>query len=247
MRAARQADEAPPCTGLVALDAFRKVDGAVFRWRERARRTARALALAGGGDDPDGVAGRYRALVAHAPEGARVRLAAWIADGAVRMRAEQAPSPMPERPRLVVRAWPFAPPPLPAKFAHHYALMRLAWAGAPPRPGEVVVWIRRGRALSAAWGNLFVYHRGIWRTPPVGPGVLDGVVRRALVAAGAAREEEVSEAMLRRAEAIAITNGGVFVRAASAIGARTLDRAPARELRAALAGEPGWPAPAGAS
>ena len=234
-------NEAPPCAEPVVLDAFRKVEGEVFYWRARAARMAQALAHLGAALDAEAFVQAYAELIARMQEGVRVRISAWLAEGKVHLQARQAPSPLPHRPRLVVRAWPFAPPPLPAKFAHHYALMRLAWAKAPPRTDEVVVWSWQGRVLSAAWGNLFVYHQGRWLTPPVQAGVLDGVVRRALVAAGAAREEEVSEAMLRRAEAIAITNGGVFVCAAAALEGRALAKAPVAELAKTLVGEPGWP------
>lgn len=230
------------CMVPVVLDAFRKVGGTVFRWRQRATRMHEALVRLGNRLDAQEVMRAYAEIVAWMPEGARVRLAAEGSCGRVRIRVALAPSPLPARPRLVRRAWPFHPPPRPAKLAHDYALMCLAWADAPPAEGEVVVWVWQGQVCSAAWGNLLVRHRGVWWTPPVGPGVLDGVVRRALLEAGAVREGKIPETMLDQAEAAAITNGGVFVRAAGAWEGRALADAPVRTLRDALAGEPGWPA-----
>jgi len=220
------------------LDTFFVAPDGVFARKARIERTCRGLRLFGWKPEPAAL----DALYARACEGAcgrvvRLVLGADATGRLVAWRELRAPHREPVALRLV--HWPFAPPPRPAKFAHDYALARLAAGGELGDAAQMALFCWEGKVLSASFGNFFVRVQGRWLTPPAGAGVLAGCVRNALLARGAAEECAIPLATLSVAEAAAITASGSFVRAVRAIDARSLALSPVEELRAALRGMPG--------
>lgn len=146
--------------------------------------------------------------------------------------------------------WPLPLADRPAKWTSDYgaairALRALHAAGVLAAGEEALVLDADGRAVSAPTANVLFCVDGRWVTPPVGAGVLPGVVRAALLESGATVEADCDAAMLARCEAAALSASGVFIRPAWTLDGRPLSRdgrlyAP---LWSALAGQPGVPRP----
>jgi len=63
-----------------------------------------------------------------------------------------------------------------------------------------------GRLLCATAANVVLVRSGLARTPPLGPGILPGVVRGLLVACGAVAEEPLSLDDLAAADEVTLTS-----------------------------------------
>jgi len=88
-----------------------------------------------------------------------------------------------------------------------------------PEAGEVLLWNRAGRLTEAATANLVVELDGERLTPPVEDGLLAGVFRGHLLAAGAVAERPVAVADLHRASGLWLVNSLRRWRRARLLGA----------------------------
>ena len=140
---------------------------------------------------------------------------------------------------LTVLEWPSPPADRIAKFTADYAAtLRIL------RGERHALLVHEQQLLSAAAANVMICRRGEWSTPPAGAGVLPGVIRHSLLAAGIVREQPCPVAWLDDCDALALTASSFFVRPVSTIShmqhARALhDRS--HVLKQCLAGLPGVP------
>ena len=74
------------------------------------------------------------------------------------------------------------------------------------RPDDVVLVNRHGHVTETTIGNLAALIDGSWVTPPIRDGLLAGVRRAAMLAAGELSERSVTVEELRGAEQIARLN-----------------------------------------
>ena len=154
--------------------------------------------------------------------------------------------------RLRAATWPLPLAARPAKWTSDYgasirALHALRAAGQLGADEEALALDADGRVVSAPTANVALFVDGRWVTPRLGAGVLPGVVRAALLEAGALAEADCDAAMLARCEAVALTSSGAFIRPAATLDGRPLllDESVFAPLWAALQGQPGAPARAG--
>jgi branched-chain amino acid aminotransferase len=77
---------------------------------------------------------------------------------------------------------------------------------------EAILTNTNGDIACAATSNLFIVENGTFITPPLRDGVLDGITRRHVIIDKNAREESISPARLRAAEAVYLTNSFVGLR-----------------------------------
>ena len=88
---------------------------------------------------------------------------------------------------------------------------------------EAVMLNGRGEIACAAAANLFWIAQGRVFTPSLACGVLDGIVRRAVMAAWAVTEVAVGAEALDSAEAVFLTNSLIGVRAAASLDGRRFE------------------------
>ena len=88
---------------------------------------------------------------------------------------------------------------------------------------EAVMLNGRGEVACAAAANLFWIAQGRVFTPSLACGVLDGIVRRAVMAAWAVTEVAVGAEALDSAEAVFLTNSLIGVRAAASLDGRRFE------------------------
>lgn len=252
------------------FETVRVVAGAVFRWEAHMARLARGLAAYGLPMPESPMPESGAALL----DRVRMAAAATGADAIVRLTVTggvAARGLMPEGPRepaVFVHAWPWraAPParlrsvvwPLPladrpAKWTSDYAAtiraLRMPEVAGRLQRGEEALIVDGGRLVSATTANLALHLDGQWRTPRLGPGVLPGIVRAALLDAGALVEADCDAAMLARCDAMALLSSGAFVRPVASVDNRalSLDEALFAPLWDALAGQEGVPVPEAAT
>lgn len=103
---------------------------------------------------------------------------------------------------------------------------------------EAVMLNGRGQVACAAAANLFWVRDGELFTPALDCGVLDGIVRRQVMAAVAVTEVAAGVEALARAEAVFLTNSLIGVRAAASLDGRTLAGSPKVAEIAALISSP---------
>ena len=139
---------------------------------------------------------------------------------------------------LALKAWPMPPKMRMAKFTADYSDTLRALNGC----ADVnVLFSYAGHLLGAATANVLIYRQHRWCTPAIGPGVLPGIVRAHLLAAGLLTAADCPLSQLEACEAVALTNCGFFLRPVARIDRLNYDiEHPAfRQLVEVLADEPG--------
>ena len=71
-----------------------------------------------------------------------------------------------------------------------------------PEADDVLLWNERGEVTEFTMANLLIQRDGVWFTPPVSSGLLDGVLRRTLIRRGRVREEVILRSELETAQQI---------------------------------------------
>ncbi len=89
-------------------------------------------------------------------------------------------------------------------------------------PMQALVCSPDGNVLSTLTANIMIYRHGQWYTP-VGDGILSGVIQQFLLQNKLAVACECPVSWLDDCEAIALSNSGIFVRAAHSVNGRALD------------------------
>lgn len=71
-----------------------------------------------------------------------------------------------------------------------------------------------GHVCCTSAGNIFIVENGRWVTPPLTDGVLEGITRRHVMIERRVNEEPITEARLRAADGILVTNSLMGIRTA---------------------------------
>ncbi len=151
----------------------------------------------------------------------------------------------PSRPgALELLPWPFPPKLRPAKFTADYAETLRVLHG---RSDADVLFAYEDRLLGGATANVLLYRDGRWWSPD-GPGVLHGVVRDFLVTAGKVSLSLCPVQWLQDAEAVVLSNSGLFLQPVASIESGAADKKQfdsgheaIAQLAEALRGQPGVP------
>ncbi len=77
---------------------------------------------------------------------------------------------------------------------------------ARPECDEVLLWNERGEITEASRYNVAAQYNGVWITPPVGSGLLAGVLRQELLESGRLQERLLQREELAAAQGLAILN-----------------------------------------
>lgn len=238
------------------FETVRVVKGAVFRWSRHEARLREGLSRFGLAC-PEGLLDACLNAAAGQGDDALVRLTVSGGEAARGLLPRDA-----RRPKVSVQAWPYRQPvqrldlrslhwPFGgmarcAKFTADYAMtIRLLYDArrkAEIVDGETALFTGNGEILAAETANILLHVDGRWRTPE-SEAVLPGVVRGALIEAGAVEAVRCPTRWLQACDAAAICNSGCFVRAASSINGRALrkEKEIYRRLLAPLQGMPGVP------
>ncbi|OIO67579.1 MAG: hypothetical protein AUJ56_09750 [Zetaproteobacteria bacterium CG1_02_49_23] len=142
--------------------------------------------------------------------------------------------------------YPFPMKDRPAKFTADYGEFlraRQYWKTQCPE-GFHPLLCQQGRWISSATANILLFDGQQWLTPPIGPGVLPGTLRQALLAAGCVGEKELGDHFMEHVQAMACINSGAWIVPVSQLAERLLDvnHAAFAALHEALAARPGVPA-----
>lgn len=236
------------------FETFRVIDGCCFAWPAHQRRLAIGLSEFGIELADDDCRNLYEATVEAAAaigSDALVRVtvtggeAGWglinksVSPAAYIQAMAYAGYSGPVSLRL--KRWPFPLKQKRAKFCSDYAETLRALNGSKDID---FLFERDGMLIAAATANLLLYRKGRWWTPVAGDGVLPGVIRGALLEAGAVREAECPLAWLDECEAVALTNSGQFVRRVAEITdikRYDVEHCAFDELSQVLVGEAGLP------
>lgn len=147
--------------------------------------------------------------------------------------------------RLRSADWPFPLKPRPAKFTADYAecLRAMHRLQNDLQDGEEALICQDDLIYSGIAANVMLYRGGQWWTPPTGDGVLPGVVRKALLAAGCVHESVCPRTWLQDCDAMTLSNSGAFIQVVAGVDGRTLAISGALfdQLWQALAGQAGIP------
>jgi para-aminobenzoate synthetase / 4-amino-4-deoxychorismate lyase len=163
---------------------------------------ARLDAFSGEGGEGSGAALRVRLLVDRRG-GIRLEASALGEVGGEGPAADDAVGAPAGRPLRVALAPAPVDPDDP--FLYHKTTVRARYdeaLAARPDCDEVLLWNPRGELTEACTANLVLRLDGEWVTPPVACGLLPGILRDALLAAGRVRERVVAVADLDRADAL---------------------------------------------
>jgi para-aminobenzoate synthetase/4-amino-4-deoxychorismate lyase len=127
-------------------------------------------------------------------------------DGAVQVEAAPLDAPSSRPLRVALAAEPVDPA---DPFLYHKTTHRRLYEQAlAARPGydDVLLWNPRGELTESTRANLVVQLDGRLYTPPVTCGLLPGVLRAALLAAGVLHERVLTPADLARSEGVWLIN-----------------------------------------
>ncbi len=214
------------------FETFRIVHGILFDWPAHVQRLQRGLAAFGYELDRAMADMLYRQCLQQASavaDDALVRLTVSVGEaeqGLLQMSGEmvariQVKAYQPRQTPLQLQSccWPWDVRPKIAKWTGDYAHLSMLLR----RLGTMdVVFTHEEMVLAGAVANTLIYRQGQWWTPPAGPGVLPGVIRAHLIAAGVVREAACPAAWLHDCEALALSNSGAFVQLAQQIDGRVL-------------------------
>ena len=94
-------------------------------------------------------------------------------------------------------------------FLYHKTTHRKVYEDAKasrPDCSDVILWNQRGEITETSIANIALLIDGEWFTPPVGSGLLAGVMREELLAKGTVHESVLLKTDLSRAASVAIFN-----------------------------------------
>ena len=116
--------------------------------------------------------------------------------------------PLPQETPVIALALAAHPMPEADDFIRHKTTCRDVYARFAPQEGcfDTVLFNRRGQLTEGTIGNLALRLDGRWHTPPLGAGLLPGVMRATLLEAGVLAERTLTMADLERAQGIALFN-----------------------------------------
>ncbi len=140
------------------------------------------------------------------PDPARLRLLL-ARDGTLRVEAQPLTLPMAApllRLRLAAEAVDSTDP-----FLYHKTTQRTVYErarAAQPDCDEVLLWNERGELTEATTANVVLVLEGRWVTPPVSSGLLPGILRGELLAAGHIHEQVITVEQVRRARTVYLIN-----------------------------------------
>lgn len=216
--------------GEACFETFLAKDGRIPLWTRHVRRLRAGLEAFGYELDPDMADELHDHCSALARKGTfRMRLllgggeACWgmfsqasrLIAHVQRMRLSKDRPPL----HLECASYPFGLRPKPAKFVADYAEMLRAVRLVGKRE---IIWQAQGQLLGGLTANCWLYRRGTWWTPACTSGVLPGVARACLLAAGVGKEACCPSAWLRDCEAMALSNAVRGVMPVSSIDGRAL-------------------------
>jgi branched-subunit amino acid aminotransferase/4-amino-4-deoxychorismate lyase len=217
------------------IETLRAVDGVAPLLVSHQRRLARSW--------PEFFRGRAPALSELAAEAiaasrrkpALVRVA-FVGERGGKPRVEVESRALPAVPRRIAVAIAASPRRGPRAARRHKSADR-SWIDELAVAGtfETLVWDDEGGLLEGTRSNLFVLAGGELSTPPVGLGLVPGVVRELVLEAAAScgvrpRERPLSPADLRGADGLLLTGSGVGIVAVDECDGRTIERAAAAAL-----------------
>ncbi|MER2598008.1 MAG: aminodeoxychorismate synthase component I [Caldilineales bacterium] len=141
------------------------------------------------------------------PDPARLRLLL-AGDGTLRLDVEPLTLPAAAAPhlRLALAAAPINSREL---FLYHKTTQRAVYEqarAAHPDYDEVLLWNERGELTEATTANVVLALEDRWVTPPVSSGLLPGVLRGELLAAGRIHEQVITVEQVRQARALYLIN-----------------------------------------
>ncbi len=111
----------------------------------------------------------------------------------------------------------------------------LALAEARQRGADDAVLLNnRDAACCGSVSNLFVLLDGLWLTPPLQDGVLDGITRGRILNAGLGQEKSLTLDMLKNAQATCFSNSLAGLKPVSSLDGRFLDVQAVQSLASAL-------------
>ncbi len=191
------------------IETMRLENGQVALWPLHQDRLLRSAAALGYALVPATVDALVERACAAAPEGAfRLRLLV-AADGEARLESQPLPAtPEPVRLRLVPEPLIADPFWLAHKTTHRpWFAAAQAWLQAHPEVFDLVYGNIRGELCEGSRSTVYVRDaNGVWLTPPLDSGLLPGVQRQALLAAGRVREARLSVRDLHAAPALRVSN-----------------------------------------
>ena len=130
--------------------------------------------------------------------------------------------------RLISMEHPTGGHPIEAKFSSDYSMMLRHGGRTILQRGAMPLLWHHGRLCSAASANIALHHDGRWLTPDTEPGgVLPGVIRHHLVAAGLLHPCRCDRATLAACDAIVLLNSGALLQEVAAVDGRPLAPSPA--------------------
>jgi len=214
------------------FETFRIVHGELFAWAAHMQRLQRGMAAFGYQMDEAMTEVLYRQCLQQAANvagDALVRLTVsvgaaeqglmQVSDELIARIQATVCQPRQEALHLHSHLWPWALRPRPAKFTADYAQMSMLLH----RLGTTdVVFAHEGMLLAGAVANVLIYRHGQWWTPPAERGVLPGVIRGHLIAAGVVREAPCPAAWLHDCDALALSNSGMLLQRVDSIDGREL-------------------------
>lgn len=134
-------------------------------------------------------------------------------------------------PTVIMRATPAAPPSGPARLIIAQTVRRnegsplsrikslgygdniAAWREAAAAGADDAIMLNNaGNVTCATASNIFIKVGGVWLTPPLQDGVMDGITRARLLGSHFAREEAITASMARQADGLLLTNSVTGIR-----------------------------------
>jgi len=247
--------------GEACFETFRVISGSVFGWSEHMTRLAKGLHAFGIDEGMVNCDTLYEQVLRCAKEhGSDVLVRVTVTGGSAAWGLQRSQSIEPEiyiqsmpfkqqekEIHLSSREWPFALQVKASKQTCDYALTLQAmnvWQQEGLKQGDTPLICKGGGMLSTATANLLVYSAGFWYTPDAeGGGVLNGIVREALLKGGVVKASECPQSWIDDCEAMAVTNSGWFIRSVSSVNGRALSNEVSlfEPLYEVLRGESGVP------
>ncbi|PCI43366.1 MAG: hypothetical protein COB41_07240 [Proteobacteria bacterium] len=226
------------------FETFRVFDGCVFQQAEHQQRLQYGLKSYGFSCADEDVNSWFeQAMSAASIQGndilVRLTVSAGDADWGLLHKADERSSDvhvqvqmiLPIKPipaHLKTVRWPFPLREKKAKYTSDYAESLRAiqqWRCSEEKldaPMQALICASDGNLLSTLTGNIMIYRHGQWHTP-VGDGILSGVIQQFLLRNKLLVACECPVLWLDDCEAIALSNSGIFVRAAHSVNSRALD------------------------
>ncbi|MEI2417439.1 aminotransferase class IV [Orrella sp. JC864] len=206
-----RADALTPPAGARLIETMRvQADGALPLLDGHLARLARSARALGYAPPQADLRDRLLGHAARLPRGQAHRLRL-LCDERGACTLETGPLPaLPAGPKLALAPLPLSSqePLLRHKTTHRpWYQAAAAWLAAHPDHFDVLFLNERGELCEGSRSNVHLLRDGAWLTPPVSSGLLPGVQREALLAAGLVREAVLTRADLARARGLRLSNG----------------------------------------